>query len=66
MFDLTIFLNEAFEMKMNTMIEKLKNCFSEERYRMQTIILNRIIQTNVILDEKAETFWQYVLNDFDN
>jgi hypothetical protein len=56
MFDLTIFLNEAFEMKMNTMIEKLKNCFSEERYRMQTIILNRIIQTNVILDEKAETF----------
>jgi hypothetical protein len=33
---------------------------------MQTIILNRIIQTNVILDEKAETFWQYVLNDFDN
>jgi hypothetical protein len=33
---------------------------------MQTIILDRIIQTNVILDEKAETFWQYVLNDFDN
>ncbi len=53
-------------MKMNTMIEKLKNCFSKEKYRMQTIILNRIIQTNVILDEKTKTFWQYVLNDFDN
>jgi hypothetical protein len=57
MSDLIIFLNEAFEMKMNTMIEKLKSCFSKKRYRMQTIILNRIIQTNVILDEKAETFW---------
>jgi hypothetical protein len=51
---------------MNTMIEKLKNCFSKKKYRMQTIILDRIIQTNVILDEKAKTFWQYVLNDFDN
>ncbi len=66
MSDLIIFLNEASEMKMNTMIEKLKSCFSEEKYCMQTIILNRIIQTNVILDKKAETFWQYVLNDFDN
>ncbi len=66
MSDLIIFLNEASEMKMNTMIEKLKNCFSKKRYRMQTIILNRIIQTSVILDEKAETFWQYVLNDFDS
>ncbi len=53
-------------MRMNTMIKKLKNCFLKKRYRMQTIILNRIIQTNVILDEKAKTFWQYVLNDFDN
>jgi hypothetical protein len=43
MSDLIIFLNEAFEIKMNTMIKKLKNCFSEEKYRMQTIILNRII-----------------------
>ncbi len=66
MSDLIIFLNEASEMKVNTMIEKLKSCFSEEKYRMQTIILDRIIQTNVILDEKAETFWQYVLNDSDN
>jgi hypothetical protein len=66
MSDLIIFLNEASEIKMNTMIKKLKNCFSKERYRMQTIILNRIIQTNVILNEKAKTFWQYVLNDFDN
>ncbi len=66
MSDLIIFLNEAFEMKMNTMIEKLKNCFSEEKYRMQTIILNRIIQTSVILDEKTETFWQYVWNDSDS
>ncbi len=66
MSDLIIFLNEASEMKVNTMIEKLKSCSSKEKYRMQTIILDRIIQTNVILDEKAETFWQYVLNDFDN
>ncbi len=66
MSDLTIFLNETSEMKMNTMIKKLKNCSSEEKYRMQTIILDRIIQTNVILDEKIKTFWQYVLNDFDN
>ncbi len=66
MSDLIIFLNEASEMRMNTMIEKLKNCFSKERYRMQTIILDRIIQTSVILDEKTETFWRYVLNDSDN
>jgi hypothetical protein len=66
MSDIIIFLNEASEMKMNTMIEKLKSCFSEKRYRMQIIILNRIIQTNIILDEKAETFWQYVLNDINN
>jgi hypothetical protein len=66
MFNLIIFLNKAFKIKMNRMIEKLKNCSSEEKYRMQTIILNRIIQTNVIFDEKAKTFWQYVLNDFDN
>jgi hypothetical protein len=66
MSDLTIFLNEASEMKVNTMIEKLKSCSSEEKYRMQTIILDRIIQTNVILDEKTKTFWQYILNDFDN
>jgi hypothetical protein len=56
MSDLIIFLNEASEMKVNTMIEKLKSCSSKEKYRMQTIILDRIIQTNVILDEKAETF----------
>ncbi len=66
MSDLIIFLNEASQMRVNTMIEKLKSCFSEEKYRMQTIILNRIIQTNVILDEKTETFWQYVLNDSDS
>ncbi len=65
MSDLIIFLNEAFEMKVNTMIEKLKSCSAEERYRMQTIILDRIVQTNVILDEKTKTFWQYVLNDSD-
>ncbi len=66
MSDLIIFLNEAFKLKMNTMIEKLKSCSSEKKYRIQTIILNRIIKTNVILDEKTKTFWQYVLNDSDN
>ncbi len=66
MSDLTIFLNEASEMRVNTMIEKLRSCSSEEKYRMQTIILDRIVQTSVILDEKTKTFWQYVLNDFDN
>jgi hypothetical protein len=33
---------------------------------MQTIILDRIIQTSVIFDEKTKTFWQYVLNDSDS
>jgi hypothetical protein len=66
MSNLTIFLKKTFEMKINTKIEKLKNCFSEKRYRMQIIILNRIIQINIILDEKTKTFWQYILNKFDN
>ncbi len=53
MFD---FLSETFKMKINTMIKQLKNCFSKEKYRMQTIILNRIIQMNIIFDEKTKTF----------
>jgi hypothetical protein len=52
--------------RMNTIIEKLKSCSSEEKYRMQIIILNRIVQTSTILDEKTKTFWQYVLDDADN
>jgi hypothetical protein len=43
MSDLIIFLNEASEMKVNTMIKKLKSCFSKKKYRMQTIILDQII-----------------------
>jgi hypothetical protein len=66
MTDLTVFLNEKFDVKMNIIIEKLRRCSFEEKYRAQIIILNRIIQTSIILDEKAKTFWQYVLNDFDN
>ncbi len=56
MSNLIIFLNEAFKMKMNIMIKKLKNCFLKEKYRMQTNILNRIIQINIIFNEKTKTF----------
>jgi hypothetical protein len=56
MTDLTVFLSEKFDVEMNTIIEKLRRCALEERYRVQIIILNRIVQTNIILDEKAETF----------
>jgi hypothetical protein len=66
MTDLTVFLSEKFHVEMNIIIEKLRRCSLEKRYRAQIIILDRIIQTNIILDEKAKTFWQYVLNDFDN
>jgi hypothetical protein len=66
MTDLIVFLSEKFDVEMNIIIEKLKRCSFEKKYRAQIIILNRIIQTSIILDEKAKTFWQYVLNDFDN
>ncbi len=56
MTDLIVFLSEEFDVEMNIIIEKLKRCLLEKRYRDQIIILNRIIQTNIILDEKAETF----------
>jgi hypothetical protein len=56
MINLTVFLSEKFDVEMNIIIEKLKRCSFEKKYRAQIIILNRIIQTNIILDEKAETF----------
>jgi hypothetical protein len=66
MIDWTVFLSEKFDVEMNIIIEKLRRCSFEKKYRAQIIILNRIIQTNIILDEKAATFWQYVLNNSDN
>jgi hypothetical protein len=66
MTDLTVFLSEKFDVEVNIIIEKLRRCSLEKRYRAQIIILDRIIQTSIILDEKAETFWQYVLNDSDS
>ncbi len=66
MTDLTVFLSEKFDVEVNIIIEKLRRCSFEKRYHAQIIILDRIVQTNIILDEKAETFWQYVLNDSDS
>jgi hypothetical protein len=66
MFDLIIFLNETSEVKIDTMIEKLKCCFSTKRYRMQITILDRIVQTRTILDEKTKRFWEYVIDDAEN
>ncbi len=63
MSDLIVFLNEAFEMKVKQIIEKLKCCFSAKRYRMQITILDRIVQTKTILDEKTKRFWKYVIDD---
>ncbi len=56
MSDLTIFLNEASEMKVDTMIKKLKCCLLTKKYRMQITILNRIVQTRTIHDEKTKRF----------
>jgi hypothetical protein len=66
MFDLIIFLNEAFEVKIDTMIEKLKCCLFAKKYRMQITIFNRIVQTKTILDEKTKIFWEYVIDDAEN
>jgi hypothetical protein len=66
MFDLTIFLNETSEMKIDTMIEKLKCYLSAKKYRMQITILDRIVQTKTILDEKMKRFWKYVIDDAKN
>jgi hypothetical protein len=63
MFDLIIFLNETSEVKIDTMIEKLKCCFSAKKYRMQITIFDRIVQTKTILDEKMKRFWKYVIDD---
>jgi hypothetical protein len=63
MSDLIVFLNEAFEMRMKQIIEKLKCCFSAKKYRMQITILDRIVQTRTILDEKTKRFWEYVIDD---
>ncbi len=66
MSDLTIFLNETSEVKIDTMIEKLKCCLSTKKYRMQITILDRIVQTRTILDEKVKRFWEYVIDDAEN
>jgi hypothetical protein len=66
MSDFIIFLNEAFEMKIDTMIKKLKYCFSAKKCRMQITILDRIVQIETILDEKTKRFWEYVIDDVEN
>jgi hypothetical protein len=66
MSDLIIFFNETSEMKIDTMIKKLKCCFSAKKYRMQITILDRIVQTRTILDEKTKRFWKYVIDDAEN
>jgi hypothetical protein len=66
MSDLIIFFNETSEVKIDTMIEKLKCCFSTKKYRMQITILDRIVQTRTILDEKTKRFWEYVIDDAEN
>jgi hypothetical protein len=64
MTELTVFLHEKFDVNVNIIIEKLRRYSLEEKYRAQIIISNRIIQTNINLDEKTKTFWQYVLKRF--
>ncbi len=54
--DLTVFLNEAFDVIIEKMIEKLRVCSLEKRYQAQTIILDKIIQNNIVLKERTAIF----------
>jgi hypothetical protein len=56
MIDIVVFLDEIFKMNVNMIINKIKICSSTERYRAQIEILNRIVQSSIILDEKTELF----------
>jgi hypothetical protein len=61
-----IFLSETSEVGIDAVIEKLKACYSNERYRAQTTILDRIVQSSTILEKKTKLFWRYFLNDIDS
>ncbi len=54
--DFIVFLNEIFDVTIEKMIEKLRACFLEERYQAQTIIFDRIVQSNIVLKEKTTVF----------
>ncbi len=56
MSDLTVFLDETFDVTVEKMIEKLRACSFEKRYQAQTIILDRIIQSNIVLEKKTVVF----------
>ncbi len=47
--NLIVFLDEIFEVIVEKMIEKLRACSFEERYQVQTIILDKIIQNSIVL-----------------
>ncbi len=66
MSDLIVFLNKVFEIKIEQIIEKLKCCLLEKKYRAQITILDWIVQTSTILDEKAKRFWKYVIDNAEN
>jgi hypothetical protein len=52
MSDLTVFLDETFDVTVKKMIEKLRACSFEKRYQVQTIILDKIIQNSIVLKKK--------------
>ncbi len=54
--DLIVFLDETFDVTIEKMIEKLQTCSFEERYQAQTIILNKIIQSSIVLEKKTAIF----------
>ncbi len=56
MSDLIVFLDETFDVTIKKMIEKLRACSFEKRYQTQTIILDRIIQSNIVLEKKTTIF----------
>jgi hypothetical protein len=61
--DIAIFFDETFRMNVNMIINKIKICSFHERYRAQTESLDRIIQSNIILEKKIELFWIFVQED---
>jgi hypothetical protein len=56
MSDLTVFLDETFDVTVEKMIEKLRACLFEERYQAQTIILDKIVQSSIVLEKKTAVF----------
>ncbi len=52
--NLIVFLDKTFEVIIEKMIEKLRICFLEKHYQVQTVILDKIIQNNIVLKKKQQ------------